>query len=161
MLNLDKYLLLSIRDYQRYAGRPGAFNKLRRRVARARHVFWSVVTSSEIDPHVKFGDGLMLPHPTGVVFHGAVVIGSNCMIMQQVTLGMIGLGEYPTLGNNVYVGAGAKIIGKVQIGDGARIGAGAVVLIDVPAGVTAVGNPARLVQKSKDDVQDLVQYSIV
>ncbi len=147
MLNLDRHLLRSIRDYQRHAARAGFLSKVRRRLARARHIFWSVVTSSDIDPNVTFGDGLKLPHPTGVVFHGKAVIGKNCMIMQQVTIGMIGDGEYPTLGNNVYVGAGAKIIGKLHIGDGARVGAGAVVLRDVPAGFTAVGNPARLVRK--------------
>ena len=66
------------------------------------------------------------------------------MIMQQVTVGMIGAGEVPTIGNGVYVGAGAKIIGKLAIGDRARIGANAVVLSDVPAGCTAVGIPARI-----------------
>jgi serine O-acetyltransferase len=148
MFDFDQALLRSIRDYQRHAARTGNISKIRRRIARLRHVFWSVITSSDIDPHVRFGDGLKLPHPTGVVFHGGAVIGINCMIMQQVTLGMIGAGEYPTVGDNVYIGAGAKIIGRVRIGDGARIGAGAVVLADVPAGFTAVGNPARLVQKT-------------
>ena len=65
--------------------------------------------------------------------------------MQQVTIGMIGDGEVPTIGNGVYIGAGAKIIGKVSVGDGARIGANAVVTKDVPSGYTAVGVPARLV----------------
>lgn len=147
MLNLDQALLRSIRDYQHYAERTGSVNRLMRRIARLRHIFWSVVTASDIDPHVRFGDGLRLPHPTGVVFHGEAVIGANCMIMQQVTLGMIRTGEYPSVGDNVYIGAGAKVIGKVRIGDGARIGAGAVVLVDVPAGSTAVGNPARIVRK--------------
>lgn len=117
-----------------------------RKVARARHLFWSIVTQSDIEPRTTFGKRLMLPHPNGVVIHEDAVIGDDCMIMQQVTIGMIGDGEVPVLGNSVYVGAGAKIIGKVKVGDGARIGANAVVVEDVPPGCTAVGVPARLIQ---------------
>jgi serine O-acetyltransferase len=70
------------------------------------------------------------------------------MIMQQVTIGMIGDGEVPMIGNGVYIGAGAKIIGKVTVGDGARIGANAVVTEDVPANCTAVGVPARVISRT-------------
>ncbi|WP_308515766.1 hypothetical protein [Sphingomonas flavescens] len=65
--------------------------------------------------------------------------------MQQVTIGMIGEGEVPSIGNGVYIGAGAKIIGKVHVGDGARIGANAVVTKDVPPGHTAIGVPAKII----------------
>ena len=115
---------------------------------RARHLFWSIVTQSDIEPRATLGRRLMLPHPNGVVIHEDAIVGDDCMIMQQVTIGMIGEGEVPTLGNNIYVGAGAKIIGKVTVGDGARIGANAVVTQDVPAGCTAVGVPAKLIQRS-------------
>jgi serine O-acetyltransferase len=148
MYSHSKWLLKSIRDYQLHAGLPGHHHKLLRKYARLRHLFWTVVTASDIDPRTKFGSDLMLPHPTGVVFHGDAIIGDNCMIMQQVTIGMIGSGEYPTIGNNVYIGAGAKILGKVHIGNGARIGAQAVVLSDVPAHCTAVGIPARIIRRS-------------
>lgn len=121
-----------------------------RKVARARHLFWSIITQSDIEPRAALGQRLMLPHPNGVVIHEDAVVGDDCMIMQQVTIGMIGDGEVPTLGNRIYVGAGAKIIGKVKVGDGARIGANAVVTQDVPAGCTAVGVPARLVQRTSD-----------
>jgi serine O-acetyltransferase len=140
-----KPLLRSIRYYQYHRARRGPWHKLMRRVARVRHMFWSIVTQSDISLEATLGEGLKLPHPNGIVIHEEAVIGANCMIMQQVTVGMIDGGEVPTLGNNVYVGAGAKIIGRVTIGDGARIGANAVVLRDVPAGATAVGIPASIV----------------
>jgi serine O-acetyltransferase len=116
-----------------------------RKIARVRHTFWSILTQADIGLEARIGSGLMLPHPNGVVIHEEARIGDDCMIMQQVTVGMIGDGEVPTIGNRVYVGAGAKIIGKLVVGDGARIGANSVVLSDVPAGATAVGVPARLV----------------
>jgi serine O-acetyltransferase len=119
-----------------------------RKVASSRHLFWSLITQSDIDPRASLGKGLMLPHPNGVVIHEDAVVGDDCMIMQQVTIGMIGEGEVPIIGNGVYVGAGAKIIGKVNVGDGARIGANAVVTNDVAAGCTAVGVPARLIKRN-------------
>jgi len=118
-----------------------------RRIARVRHLFWSIVTQSDIEPRATLGRRLMLPHPNGVVIHEDAVIGDDCMIMQQVTIGMIGDGEVPRIGNRVYVGAGAKIIGKLTVGDGARIGANAVVVKDVPANCTAVGVPAQVMQQ--------------
>lgn len=145
--SFELFLLNSIRDYQSHAEASGFYHKFMRKYARLRHLFWSVLTASDIDPRIKFGSNLRLPHPTGVVFHGDAVIGDNCMIMQQVTIGMIGSGEYPTIGDNVYIGAGAKILGKVHVGNGARIGAQAVVLTDVPANCTAVGIPARIVSR--------------
>jgi serine O-acetyltransferase len=147
MIAFSYRLLASIRDYQRHSTRPGPWHRLMRKIARGRHLFWSIITQSDIDPRVQFGRDLMLPHPNGIVIHEDAVIGDQCMIMQQVTIGMIGEACVPTLGNNVYVGAGAKIIGKVSIGDGARIGANAVVVDDVPPGATAVGVPAKVVQR--------------
>jgi serine O-acetyltransferase len=138
-------LVSSIRDYQRYAAQGGLRAAFMRRYARVRHVFWSVVTASDIDPRVKLGGNVRFPHPNGLVIHADAQIGDDCMIMQQVTLGITDSGGYPAIGNGVYIGAGAKILGKVRVGDGARVGAMAVVLSDVPAGCTAVGIPARIV----------------
>jgi serine O-acetyltransferase len=119
-----------------------------RKYASLRHLFWTVVTASDIDPHMKFGSDFMLPHPNGVVIHEDAVIGNNCMVMQQVTIGMTAEGKAPTIGNDVYIGAGAKILGNVRVGDGVRIGAQAVVLSDVPAHCTVVGIPARIIRRS-------------
>lgn len=149
MIAFSNRLLASISAYQYHRSRKGPWHKMMRRIARARHVFWSIVTQSDVSPLATFGRGLMLPHPNGVVIHEEAVIGDDCMIMQQVTVGMIGEGEVPRIGDRVYVGAGAKIIGKLTVGDGARIGANAVVLDDVPVGATAVGIPARLVSRER------------
>lgn len=142
-------LIRSIRSFQKHSGRSDFTSRCLRKIAKIRYEIWSVVTHSDIDPMTTIGEGLELPHAMGIVFHGDVVIGQNCMIMQQVTLGMIGPGEVPVIGDDVYIGAGAKVIGKVRVGNGARIGAGAVVLKDIPANYTAVGNPARNLPRSK------------
>ena len=120
----------------------GLWPALRRKAARLRHRFWSVVTGSDIVLGASLGERLSLPHPTGVVIHQDAVVGDDCMIMQQVTIGQLAGPGVPVLGSRVYVGAGAKILGPVRIGDGARIGANAVVLTDVPPDHTAVGVPA-------------------
>lgn len=141
-------LLASIRAYQFHRDRAGSWHTLMRRWARVRHTFWSVITQSDVDLQATLGKGLMLPHPNGVVIHGEARIGDDCMIMQQVTVGMIDEGEVPVIGNRVYIGAGAKIIGKLIVGDGARIGANAVVVNDVPPNATAVGIPARIIRRA-------------
>jgi serine O-acetyltransferase len=141
-------LLASIRAYQYHRDRSGPWHILMRRIARIRHTLWSVVTQSDVDLQATLGKGLMLPHPNGVVIHGEARIGDDCMIMQQVTVGMIDEGEVPVIGNRVYIGAGAKIIGKLTVGDGARIGANAVVVNDVPSNATAVGIPARIIRRA-------------
>jgi serine O-acetyltransferase len=108
--------------------------------------WWSAVCGAEIDLKVRIGGGLLIPHPNGIVIFPDVVIGPNCLIFQQVTLGIGGrTAGCPILGGHVDVGAGAKILGGVTIGDHAKIGANAVVLDDVPGGATAVGVPARIV----------------
>ncbi len=139
----SRSLLASIRSYQ--TGGPVV-----RRIAVLRHRFWSVVTGADIPINARIGGGLLIPHPNGVVIHNDVVIGANCLLFQQVTLGTNGVGSgsgsAPVLGGHVDVGAGAKIVGPVKIGDHARIGMNAVVMIDVPTGATAVGVPARIVR---------------
>jgi serine O-acetyltransferase len=97
----------------------------------------------------EFGPGFVLFHSLGVVINGKVRGGSNVMIYHQVTLGNLGHGRCgaPTLGDDVLIGSGAKVLGPVSIGDGARVGANAVILDDLPPHVTAVGNPARIVRR--------------
>lgn len=140
-------LIKTLRDYNRLGDGGGPLTALRRGLIVIRHRFWSVATASDVPLGFNPAGGLVFPHPTGIVIHPKAVVGPNCMIMQQVTIGSPG-GEkkgVATIGGHVDIGAGAKIIGKVAIGDHAQIGANAVVLIDVPAHGRAVGVPARII----------------
>ena len=137
-------LLAAIRSYQHHRRGSGPWHGLCRRIAVLRHRFWQVVAGSDIPINAQLGGGLMLPHPNGIVIHPDAVVGPNCLLFHQVTLGTNGTGKAPTLGGHVDVGAGARILGGVVIGDHARIGANAVVLCDVPAGATAIGVPAKV-----------------
>jgi len=111
-----------------------------------------VLFGIEVSPKVKIGGGLFLPHTVGTVL-GAEIIGNNVTIMQGVTLGAkepdmaFIASRRPVIGNNVVIGAGAKIIGRVKIGDFVKIGANAVVISDIPAHSVAVGIPAKVVRK--------------
>lgn len=100
--------------------------------------FWSIVTGADIPLNTTIGGGLMIPHPNGIVIHPGSTIGPNCLIFQQVTLaGAVRLGYH------VDIGAGAKIIGPLTIGNNVRIGANAVVTKDVASGLTVAGIPAE------------------
>lgn len=106
-------------------------------------------TGIEIHPGAKIGRGLFIDHGMGVVIGETTEIGDNCTLYQNVTLGGTGKDQgkrHPTLGDNVLVGAGAKVLGPFTVGDNARVAAGAVVLDAVPRGATAVGVPARVVR---------------
>ena len=147
-----KALIASIRMHQHYRARKGPTAIVLRKLARLRYMVWSTLTASDIDPAATLGEGLRLPHPTGVVIHRDAVLGPNCMVMQQVTIGQLAADGAPKLGANVYVGAGAKILGDITLGDDVRIGANAVVLKDVPAGCTVVGIPASIVRRQGGNV---------
>jgi serine O-acetyltransferase len=97
----------------------------------------------EISPGADIGGGLYIAHPIGTVV-AVKRIGRNCSIIAAVTLGMRNAWEFPEIGDNVFIGAGARVLGAIRVGDGARIGANAVVIHDVPAGATVVGIPARV-----------------
>lgn len=121
------------------------------------------VTGTEIHPAATIGRGLFIDHGSGVVIGETAVIGDNCVLYQGVTLGGTGkdIGKrHPTLGNNVLVGAGAKVLGPFKVGDGAKIAAGAVVLNEVPPGATAVGVPARVVRVDGKPTQAMDQIHI-
>ncbi len=120
-------------------------------------------TGIEIHPGATIGRGLFIDHGMGVVIGETTVIGDNCTLYQGVTLGGTGKDRgkrHPTLGNNVTVGAGAKVLGPFKVGDNAKIAAGAVVLKEVPANATAVGVPARVVKMNGVRVPDLDQIHI-
>jgi len=110
----------------------------------------TVVGGCIIGRGAEFGEGLVLIHSNGVVINGSVKAGRNVHIEHQVTIGAERR-QSPEIGNDVYIGAGAKIIGSVKIGDGARIGANAVVLHDVPPHTTVVGIPARPVRRRDEE----------
>ncbi len=111
-------------------------------------------TGIEIHPGAKIGERVFFDHAMGVVVGETAEIGDGCTIYQGVTLGGTalykGAKRHPTLGRNVVVGAGAQVLGGFTVGDGARIGSNAVVVKPVPAGATAVGNPARIIQADAD-----------
>jgi len=112
------------------------------------------LTGIEIHPGAQLGERVFFDHAMGVVVGETAEIGDGCTIYQGVTLGGTslykGAKRHPTLGRNVVVGAGAQVLGGFTVGDGAKIGSNAVVTKPVPAGATAVGNPARIIQADLD-----------
>lgn len=125
--------------------------------ARAISQLARMVTGIEIHPGAKIGKGLVIDHGMGVVIGETAIIGDNCTLYQGVTLGGTGkdVGKrHPTLGNNVMVGAGAKVLGPFQIGDNTKIAANAVVLAEIPEHCTAVGIPAKVVKRQGVRVDD-------
>ncbi|HHP7229301.1 MAG TPA: serine O-acetyltransferase [Xenococcaceae cyanobacterium] len=109
------------------------------------------LTGIEIHPGATIGKGVFIDHGMGVVVGETAIIGDYCLIYQNVTLGGTGKQtgkRHPTLGNNVVVGAGAKILGNINLGSNVRVGAGSIVLRDVPDDCTVVGVPGRIVSRT-------------
>ena len=120
-------------------------------------------TGIEIHPGATIGKGLFIDHGTGVVIGETAEIGDNCTLYQGVTLGGTGkdVGKrHPTLGNNVMVGAGAKVLGPFKIGDNSKIASNAVVLDEIPPDSTAVGIPARVVKRGGRKLDNMDQIHI-
>jgi serine O-acetyltransferase len=131
-------LVRALRRYQAARGPLG------RAWWRQVHRFWSVVAQADIPLETRIGGGLRLPHPNGIVIHPDAVIGPNCMIFQQVTIGVTGDDlPAPVIGGHVDIGAGARILGAVRLGDHVQVGANAVVTRDIPDDHVARGIPAR------------------
>jgi len=117
------------------------------------------VTGIEIHPGARVGPGLFIDHGMGVVIGETSEIGANCTLYQGVTLGGTSLKKekrHPTLGSHIVVGAGAKILGAITIGDHSKIGAGSVVVTEVPPHSTVVGIPGRVVQRSGTAVVEAI-----
>ena len=113
----------------------------------SQHAKWT--TGVEIHPAATIGRRLVIDHGTGIVIGATTEIGDDCLLYQGVTLGGTGIAggkRHPTLGNNVMVGSGAKILGPITVGDNAQVAANAVVLRDVPENSTVVGVPGRIVR---------------
>lgn len=138
-----KYLLSTIRTYQHLKRKKGIIAKLYLPFIVLQNRFWSAICGADIPLNSNIGGGLLIPHPNGIVVHPGAIIGPNCLIFQQVTIGAGLKPGLPVIEGHVDIGAGAKIIGNVHIGANARIGANAVVLNDIPANSTAVGIPAK------------------
>jgi serine O-acetyltransferase len=108
------------------------------------------LTGIEIHPAAKLGRRLVIDHGMGVVIGETAEVGDDCYLYHQVTLGVartMGGKRHPTVGNNVIIGAGAKVLGPITVGDNARVGSNAVVVDPVPADTTVVGVPARPVDR--------------
>ncbi len=116
------------------------------------------ITGIEIHPGATIGQGVFIDHGMGVVIGETAIVGDYALIYQGVTLGGTGKEcgkRHPTLGENVIVGAGAKVLGNIQLGNNVRIGAGSVVLRDVPSDCTVVGVPGRIVYRAGERVEPL------
>lgn len=139
-------LLLSIRDYQRHTQKKSIWSKFLKVLAIYRHRFWTVITGADIPLNCQIEGGLIVPHPNGIVIHPSAKIGPNCLIHQQVTIGVKhNEPQGPIISGHVDIGAGAKIIGNITIGAHVLIGANAVVIRDVPAYSVVAGIPAKII----------------
>lgn len=144
----SRKLIAVFRRYQALKAKGGFASRLMSKILLLRYRFWTVVTQAELPLNGDIAGGLKLPHPNGVVIHPRSKLGPNCILFQQVTLGTSGAGSgAPVIGGGVDIGAGARILGPVRIGDHAIIGANSVVLDDVPEGSIAVGAPAKVIGK--------------
>ncbi|HAG06601.1 MAG TPA: serine O-acetyltransferase [Peptococcaceae bacterium] len=117
------------------------------------------LTGIEIHPGAKIGEGVFIDHGTGVVIGETAEVGNNVTMYQGVTLGGTGKEKgkrHPTIGNNVVISAGAKVLGSITVGDNSKIGAGSVVLKPVPPNCTVVGVPGRIVRRDGKRVQDTI-----
>ncbi|NTU93700.1 MAG: serine acetyltransferase [Chlorobiaceae bacterium] len=145
-----KHLLATIRRYQRLRSGGGLLSRVLLPVTVLSHRFWSAVSGADIPLNSRIGGGLMLPHPNGIVVHPDAEIGPNCLFFQQVTIGNGPRPGAPVIHGHVDIGAGARVLGGVTIGAHARIGANAVVIQDVPEHATAIGIPARIIERSQE-----------
>lgn len=119
------------------------------------------LTGIEIHPGATIGKGLFIDHGMGVVIGETAEIGDDVMLYHGVTLGGTGKDKgkrHPTVGNNVTIGAGAKVLGPIKIGENAKIGSNAVVLKDVPSGATTVGIPARNIVRTQSTIIEIRNF---
>jgi serine O-acetyltransferase len=132
-------------------------------IARAISQLSRMLTGIEIHPGAKIGKGLFIDHGMGVVIGETAEIGDNVTLYHGVTLGGTGKDDtgkrHPTVGNNVFIGSGAKILGPIVVGDNVKIGANAVVLENIPSDCTAVGIPARIIYKNKAEIIEIKNYA--
>lgn len=123
--------------------------------------FCEVFMEMCIDPSATIGTGFYIPHIGGVHINPQVVIGSDCDITHRVTIGASAMGRQgaPTIGNDVYIGTGAALVGKIRIGNGVKIAANTLVMSNIPDGATVMGVPGRIIMRAPkpSPAQPLVQ----
>lgn len=114
------------------------------------YLFFTIFMGIHLPKKCKIGSGLIIYHFGGIILNSHTIIGKNCTLRHNVTIGNKNkIDDVPIIGNNVNIGCGAVIIGKIIIGDNVNIGANAVVLHDVPDNCIAVGNPARIIKRNR------------
>jgi len=119
------------------------------------------MTGIEIHPGAKIGEGLFIDHGMGVVIGETAIIGDNVLLYQGVTLGGTGIEKgkrHPTIGNNVVIGAGAKVLGNITVGDNSYIGANAVIINNIPANSTVVGVPGRITKQDGKKIDVILDH---
>jgi serine O-acetyltransferase len=118
-------------------------------------MFCEVVMEMSLDPHATIGGGLYIGHIGGVHINPQAIIGSNCNIGHRVTIGASAMGRKgaPVLGDGVFVGTGATIIGKIKIGSGVKIAANTLVMSNIPDGATVMGVPGRIIMRARKSVE--------
>jgi len=148
--NMEVFLYPSFKAIINYRIAHYFYNKKHYFIARYLSEKSKIKTGIEIHPGAKIGKNLFIDHGMGVVIGETAIIGDNVIIYQGATLGGTGKEKgkrHPTIGNNVMISAGAKILGSFKVGDNSKIGAGSVVLKEVPPNSTVVGIPGRVVRK--------------
>jgi serine O-acetyltransferase len=142
------YWALGVYRLGRWAQRreSGALRWVGGKVYRVLHVGVHLTMGASVPREVEIGDALHIIHGNGLRIHPSAVIGDRVTIMHEVTIGQtVGRDGAPKIGNDVFIGAGAKLLGPITVGDGALIAANSLVVTDVPAGATVMGVPARVV----------------
>ncbi len=124
--------------------------------------FCMVFMEMDIDPQADIGGGFYIGHIGGVHINPAAVLGRNCDVAHRVTIGASAMGRagIPVLGDDVYVGTGAVLMGKIKVGNGAKIAANTLVMTNVPAGATVMGVPGRIVMRAKPSVAPAARASV-
>ncbi len=134
------------------------YNKGFRKLSRVLAGFSSFITKTDIHPAATIGRRVFIDHAIGVVIGATTIIEDDVLIYQNVTLGGVSLNKgkrHPTIKSNAVIGSGAKVLGNITIGKNSKIGANSVVVTDVPKNSTAVGIPARIIKKEKEDKSKL------
>ena len=117
--------------------------------------FCEVLMEMDLDPQASIGGGLFIAHIGGIHINFQAVIGRNCDIAHRVTIGASAMGRHgaPIIGDDVYIGTGATLVGKIKIGNGAKIAANTLVIANVPDGATVMGVPGRIIMRAPKAVQ--------